>query len=496
MFDVIMQGLQASLTPLNLILVFLGTFIGVIIGALPGLGATIGIALLIPITYGMEATTALMLTAGIYVGAVYGGSITAILLGIPGTPTSTATVLDGFQMAQQGKSMEALGASTAASSFGGLVGALCLMFLAPLVSKVVFYFGVAEQFMLAIFGLSVIAISSKESFLKGLLGGVFGLAISTIGYDPITGFNRFTFGIDYLSDGIPFMVVIMGLFGVAQTIAMAEKATTVSMNSSLSGSVWTGVRAVFENFGTTMKATALGLFFGAVPGVGGGPANMISYTTAAANEKDRATFGKGNIKGVIAPEASNNATVGTALIPTLAFGIPGSTTCAVVLGLLMLHGIETGPKLFVSMPVEIYTFFWGLLFTNLALFVICIPLLKYFAKVTIVPYQILVPNIIILCVLGTFSLRKFFFDIFLALIFGVAGYFLRKAKFPMVCIVLGLVLGQLAEANLSRSLMIYKSWGFLVTRPITLALLIITILIITVPYINVEKIKRKVFQKR
>ena len=491
MGSAIVQGLIASLSLFNLLLVFAGTFIGVVIGALPGLGATIGIALLIPITYGMEPTTALILTAGIYVGAVYGGSITAILLGIPGTPTSTATVLDGFPMAQQGKSLEALGASTTASSFGGLIGAICLLFFTPFVSKLVFYFGVAEQFMLAMFGLSVIAVSSKESFLKGLLGGFFGLAISTIGFDPITGYERFTFGIPYLSDGVEFMVVIMGLFGIAQTISMAEKATTVSMSNELAGNVWTGCRAVFKYFGVTLKSTAMGLFFGAVPGVGGGPANMISYTAVASSDRERSTYGTGNIKGVIAPEASNNATVGTAMIPTLAFGIPGSTTCAVVMGLLMLHGIETGPNLFVKMPVEIYTFFWGLLFTNIALFIICIPLLKYFAKITIVPYQILIPNIIVLCILGTFSLRKFFFDIFLALLFGVIGYFLRKAKFPMVCVVLGLVLGQLAESNLSRSLLIYHSWSFLIERPITFGLLIITILIVILPYIDLKKLKKR-----
>ncbi len=496
MSHVIIEGLIAAVTPVNLLIVLFGTLIGVIIGALPGLGATTGIALLIPISYGMETSTALLLTAGIYMGAVYGGSITAIVIGIPGTPTSTATTLDGYPMAQQGRSLEALGASTMASSVGGFASALCLMFFTPLVSKVVLYFGVAEQFMLAMFGLSVIAISSRESFLKGLLGGFFGLALATVGYDPISGYDRFTFGADSLANGIPFMAIVIGLFGVSQTIAMAEEAKTVSSCSVLSGSAWDGAREVFRNYWITIKSTAIGLFLGATPGVGGGPANMIAYTAIANSSPDRDTFGKGNIKGVIAPEASNNATVGTALIPTLAFGIPGSTACAVVLGLLMLHGVDTGPKLFIDMPVTIYTFFWGLLFTCIALVIVCFPLLKFFAKVTVVPFQILVPNIIIFCVLGAFSLRGFLFDVFVAIVFGILGYFLRKAQYPMVCIVLGLVLGKLAETNLSRSLMIYKGLGFLINRPITLTLLILTIAIVVLPYVNLKSIRKRLEHKR
>jgi putative tricarboxylic transport membrane protein len=489
--NMILDGLIASCSILNLLLVFTGTLLGVIIGALPGLGPSLGIALLIPLSYGMDRVTALMLMGGIYVGSIYGGSITAILLGIPGTPNSTATVLDGFPMARQGKSLEALAASTVGSSFGGVAGALCLMFLTPVVSQFVLSFGVAEQFMLAIFGLSVIAIASKETFLKGLLGGFFGLALATIGYDPITGLERFTFGSMWLSDGVPFMVVVIGVFGIAQTIALAESAIAISQTEKLSGSIWEGVRDVFKHFGITVKATLMGLFFGAVPGVGGGPTNMIAYTTITSNEKDSDTFGKGNVKGVLVAEVSNNATVGTALIPTLAFGIPGSTAAAVVLGLMTMHGIETGPNLFVKMPLDLYTFFWGLIFTNIALSIICLPLLKYFAKVTLVPYQFIVPNIVIMCVLGVYGLRRSFFDVFLAILFGVFGYFLRKAKFPMVGIILGSVLGKAAEANLSRSLLVHKSWSFVYTRPITFAILILTLIIIALPYIDLKKLINK-----
>ncbi|MBS6951745.1 MAG: tripartite tricarboxylate transporter permease [Enterocloster asparagiformis] len=490
-FNTILEAFWTSVTLANIGMLFLGTFLGIVVGALPGLGPTIGVALLIPISYGMETSTALILMAGIYTGAVYGGSITAILLGIPGTPNSAATVLDGFEMAKQGKSMDALGASTVASGFGGLTAALCMMFFTPLVSRIVLYFGVAEQFMLAIFGLSVIAIASKENFLKGLLGGFFGLAIATIGYDPITGLDRFTFGTTLLADGIDFMVVVMGLFGIAQTFSLAEEARSISATPKLSGSVRNGAVSVLRHWKVTIRATGIGLFFGAVPGVGGGAANMIAYTSAAAASEDRESFGCGNIRGVIAPEAANNATVGSALIPTLAFGIPGSAVCAIVMGLLTMHGIDVGPKLFTKLPPELYVFFWGMLLTNFALVIIALPLMRYFAKVTLVPYQILVPNIIILCGLGTYSLRGSFFDVFMTIAFGILGYFLKKANFPTVTIVLGLVLGSLAEANLSRSLLIYKGWRFLYTRPIVLALVIITCLIIVLPYIDFKKWKKE-----
>ncbi len=311
---------------MNLILMLAGTAVGIVVGALPGLGPTTGIALLIPLTFGMSASSALLLASGIYMGAIYGGSITSILLGIPGTPTNAATCFDGYPLSRQGRCLEAQGASLMASAVGGLLSVLCLMFLTPLVSRCVLYFGASEQFMLAIFGLSVIALSSKDQFLKGLLGGFLGLAIATVGFDAITGYNRFNFGIVYLDDGIPFMAMVVGLFGLSQAITLAEEATTISTDTQLTGSVGLGAKAVFKHWGLTLRSSLIGMFFGVVPGVGGSASSMLAYSFAQRNAPDRDTFGKGNIKGVIAPEASNNATVGTALIPTLAFGIPGSPT--------------------------------------------------------------------------------------------------------------------------------------------------------------------------
>lgn len=482
-----LQGLLSAIAPINLGFMLLGTFAGIIIGALPGLGPTTGIALLIPLTFGMEPAHALLLAAGIYQGAMYGGSITSVLLGIPGTPTNTATCFDGYPLSQKGRSYEALGASLMSSAVGGFFSCICLLLFTPLVSKVVLYFGAPEQFMLAMVGLGIIAASSHESLAKGILSGFFGLAIATIGYDAITGYDRFTFGIDYMADGVEFMAIVVGLFGLSQAIILAEEARTIAGNTKLSGHLMDGVKATFKNWRITLRSSVMGMFLGVTPGAGGSAASMLAYTTAQNSEPDGDTFGEGNIKGVVAPEAANNATIGTAIIPTLAFGIPGSPTCAVLMGLLMIHNILPGPRLFMDSSSTLYTFFWGLIFTCFAIVIIGLPLLKFFAKVTVVPYQILVPAITMLCFIGSYSIRGYLFDVFVTIFFGILGYFLKKANYPMVCFVLGLILGEMAETNLSRSLIIYGNLSFLYTRPITLVLVLLLVAVIVLPIIKKRK---------
>ncbi len=485
----LLGGLLASVMPINLIYMLIGTFAGIIIGALPGLGPTTGLALLIPLTYGMDTTKALLLAAGIYQGAMYGGSITSVLLGIPGTPTNTATCFDGFPMSKNGHSREALGASLTASAIGGFFSCLVLMFLTPLMSKIVLYFGAPEQFMMAMVGLGVIAASSHESLSKGILVGFFGLLVATIGGDPLSGHDRFTFGISYLDDGVQFMTIAVGIFGLSQAIALAEEAKSISGDTKLSGKMFDGIKACFVHWKVTLRGTLLGIILGITPGAGGSAASMLAYSTTQASDPDKQSYGKGNIKGVIAPEAANNATIGSALIPTLAFGIPGSPTAAVLMGLLMIHNILPGPSLFLEAGTTLYSFFWGLLWTCFAIVIIGQPLLKFFAKVTVVPYQILVPSITILCALGAFSLRSYMFDVILTLLFGILGYYMKKARYPMVCFVLGLVLGSMAESNLSRSMIIYGNLSFIWTRPITLVLAVILVLVIAVPLIK-PRLKR------
>lgn len=485
------QGLISAFAPVNLLYMFLGVFAGIIFGALPGLGATTGIALLIPLTFGMDSTHALLLAAGIYQGALYGGSVTSVLLGIPGTPTNTATCLDGYPLSRKGRSYEALGASLGASAVGGFFSCVCLLLFTPLVSRVVLFFGAPEQFMLAMVGLGIIAASSHESLSKGILSGFFGLAVATIGYDAITGFDRFTFGISYMADGIEFMAVAVGLFGLSQVITLAEEARTIAGDTKLSGSLLDGMKAAFKYWKITLRSTLMGMFLGVTPGAGGSAASMLAYTTTKNSDPEGDTFGEGNIKGVVAPEAANNATIGTAIIPTLAFGIPGSPTCAVLMGLLMIHNIIPGPRLFVDSSSTLYTFFWGLILTCFAIVIVGMPLLRFFAKVTVVPYQILVPAVTALCFIGAYSIRGYMFDVIVMVFFGILGYFLKKAKYPLVCFVLGLILGSMAETNLSRSLIIYGDLSFLFTRPITLVLLVLLAAVIAFPLIrnrrNVKK---------
>lgn len=480
----IIVGLLASITPLNLLFLFIGTFAGIVIGALPGLGPTTGIAILIPLTYGMDPAKALLLAAGIYQGAMYGGSITSVLLGIPGTPTNTATCFDGYPMSKKGQSREALGASLIASAIGGFLSCIALMFLTPLMSKIVLLFGAPEQFMMAMVGLGIIAASSHESLSKGLLAGFFGLILATIGADQMTGLNRFTFGIMYLDDGIQFITIAVGIFGFSQAIILAEEAQTISGSTKLSGKIMSGVKSCFTNWKVTLRSSLLGVVLGITPGAGGSAAAMLAYSTTQAMDSDKDSYGKGNIKGVIASEAANNATIGGAIIPTLAFGIPGSPSAAVLMGLLMIHNIIPGPRLFLDAGSTLYTFFWGLVWTCFAIVVIALPLLRFFAKVTVVPYQILVPSIAILCSLGAYSIRSHIFDVIITLLFGILGYYMKKARYPMVCFVLGLILGPTAESNLGRSLIIYGNLSFIFTRPISLALFVLLVLVIAVPLIK------------
>lgn len=482
MTDIWIESLKQSLSFTNIGIAFLGTLSGIIVGALPGLGTPAGIALLIPFTFGLPPQTALILCGGMYVGSVYGGSITAIVLNTPGDPTSAATVLDGFPMARQGKGATALSASTMASFLGGIFGVFILMFFSPYIASMAIKFGSGEYFILAVFGLGVIALASKTAIIKGLISGFLGWTISTIGYDSISGFSRFSFGNIYLTDGIPFVPAVVGLFAISQALLLAEEGKSVSESVKLTGNVLEGIIEVFKHFRITLQSIGVGAFLGAVPGVGGTASNFLAYFIARQTSSSSKSFGEGNIEGVIAPEAANNATVGTSLIPTLVFGIPGSAGAAMFLGVLIIHGLSPGYKLFSSDSIITYTFFWGLLFANFMLPIICFPILKHLAKITTVSYIFLVPIIITLTMIGSFALRNSMYDVLIALLFGIIGYYLIKGGFSNVCFVLGLILGPIAEKNLARALIIYQGYHFLYQRPLVLIFLILTIILLIFPY--------------
>lgn len=491
----VFSGLLDSVSIMNVLWLLAGTLAGIIIGALPGIGPTVGISLLIPFTFGMEPITALILAGGIYTGGIYGGSLTAILIGVPDS-TNAATLFDGYPMARKGRSLEACSASVFASAFGGFVSALCLLFLTEPISKLVTQFGVAEQFMMSMFGLSVIAVSAKGSIIKGLISGLLGLGLSMIGYDAISGALRFDFGTIYFADGLPVVAAIVGLFGIGESLALAEEGQQISSVSEIKGRVKDGFVSTIKHWYVTLRSIIIGCILGATPGAGSSPACMISYSVTSVGplKEGEAPYGEGNVKGVIASEAANNATVGTALIPTLAFGIPGSTVAAVIMSLLTLHGIPTGTRLFVEIPTTAYTFFWSLLFANIALIILSLPLIKPLSRVTVVPYQLLIPTIIALCIIGVYSINGRMFDVALAVGIGLGAFFLKKGGFPSAPFVLGLLLGRSAEQNLSRALIVNKGFSFLYTRPICRVLAILIVLMIAVSYLPVKKWLNKLFK--
>lgn len=493
MENIIMESFFTSIGPLNLFLAILGVAIGVAFGVLPGLGPTSGLAILLPVTLYFDAAQALVFSGGVYFGAVYGGSITAILVNIPGDPTSTATIFDGYPLSQKGKALQALSASTAASTVGGIIGVLSLTLFAPLFAQLLRYFGSPEYSMLAFLGLVVIAIASRGALVKGILMGVFGMLLSSVGYDTITGFERFTFGSLYLADGIPLVAFIIGLLGVSQGLILIDEGQTIARSKELFGTLMDGIKDTFKHKRLLIQSSLIGTFLGIVPGVGGASSNFLSYLAATRTCKEPESFGTGRIEGVIAPEASNNATAAATLIPTLTFGIPGSSTAAVFLGILMLHGLNPGIMLFREQAFITYTFFWGLFLCVVVMPIIILPLLKYFARVTTVSFVFTVPTILVLCTIGTFSFRFATFDILVAYLFGIMGYFLRKCGYPLICFIMGFVLGPVVESNLARSVISYGGYSFLYERPITLSLFIVIIIMVVSASTNLKQVFLKYF---
>ena len=493
MIEVWMDAIIFAFSFLNLFLVIMGVTIGIVFGALPGLGPTLAVALMLPVTFGFEPASALIFLAGVYAGAIYGGSITAILLNAPGTPGSGATTFDGYPLARQGKAGLALGLSVTSSMFGGVFGVIMLIILSSLLAKFSIYFGSAETFMLALFGISIIAVVAKASLRKGLIAGGMGLIFSFIGQDLMTGQFRFTFDLMALSEGIPFVIGLVGLFAFSEGIRLAEEKGSVSKTGKITSSVMDGVKMTFKYPKTVIKSSIIGTFIGALPGAGLSAANFISYGEAKRKAKDPDSFGEGNPEGVIAAEASNNAVMGGSLVPTLVLGIPGNSTTAVFLSAIMLHGLRPGFDLFTTNVDVTYSLFVGLILSSLVFFILGFSFTKLFAKVTIIKNKYLIPIIFILCIVGAIALRNRFTDVYLLLIFGLVGYFLKKYGFPVVGVVLGMILGSIAERGFQQTMMIYGYSGFF-TRPVSLGIFLIIVLTMSMQFL--KPYLQKVFGKK
>lgn len=474
----LISALSNVFNPITLAAIAAGVTMGIVIGALPGLSATMGVALLLPITFGMDPGVGLPMLVALYCGAMYGGSISAILINTPGTPAAAATCLDGYPMAQRGEAGKAIGFSLTASFCGGIFSAFALLFIAPALSRVSLLFGPAEYFTLAILGLTLIATLAQGDWIKGLMSGTLGLFLATVGLDIVTAQSRFTFGQVELLGGIPLVVVLIGLFSISQALLLIEKKVKNDVEAKkVSGRILPKLRELKEVWVTILRSSIIGTFVGMIPGTGGDLATWVGYNEAKRSSKNSELFGTGIPEGVVASEAANNAVTGGALIPLLTLGIPGSSVTAVLLGGFLVHGLRPGPKFMTEYGDLSFTIIISLFVVNIFLLILGIFFGKMGVYITKVREDFLAPVIITLSVIGSYAINNSVFDVGLMFVFGLLGYIMVKCKFPTAPMVLGLVLGPIAETGLQQSLLISSgSWLIFVTKPVSLTLLILAII--------------------
>lgn len=483
--DQLIVGFMTIMEPMNFLAVFVGVLGGMILGAMPGLTAPMGVALLIPFTYGMAPVPAITMLVSLYCGATFGGSIAAILVHAPGTPAAAATTFDGYPMAQKGQAGRALGMACISSAIGGLFSVVVLIMLAPLLAEVAIKFGPPEYFALSIFGLSMISSLGSKSVAKNLLGGTIGVFIACVGMDEISGFSRYDFGLTHLMDGISFIPVMIGLFAATEIFRQAEGGIKkIVIDKKISGMLptWKDIKSVKT---TLVRSSLIGTFIGILPAEGGTVASFIGYNEAKRFSKTPEKFGTGCLEGIAAPECANNAATGGAMIPTMALGIPGSGTTAVILGALLIHGMRPGPLLFIQNADVVYAVFIGMFFANLMFLGLGLGGAKIFSQILRVPNYVLSPIILVLCLVGTYALNNNMADVWIMLIFGLVGYKMKSYGFAAAPIVLGLVLGELIEISLRRSLIVFDNNIFVFfTRPWSLLFIVLTILGLCAPMIT------------
>jgi putative tricarboxylic transport membrane protein len=483
-FDNLAVGFSVALTPVNLLYAFIGVFLGTIIGVLPGIGPMTGIALLIPITFGLPPTSAIILMAGIYYGAMYGGSTTSILVNAPGESSSVVTCFDGYAMAKQGRAGPALAAAAIGSFVAGTFATLVLMLIGPWVAAFALNFGPPEYFSLMLAGLTIVTSLAGRSLVKALLATTIGLAIATIGIDLQSGMPRYTFGNPELLDGLEFLVVAIGLFALSEVLVnLADMRQAVQERLAIKGRLWLTREDWARALPAFIRGTLSGFFVGGIAGAGAAVASFFSYGIEKKMAKHKDELGKGAIEGVAAPEAANNAAAGGALIHLLCLGIPGSGTTAIMLGALLMLGLQPGPLLFQQQP----QFVWGLIASmyigNVMLLVLNLPLVGMWVKILDIPLYLLVMFIILFSFLGVYTMNNSTQDLFLLLVFGIIGYLLRRLDIPASPIILGMVLGDLMEQALRQSLLISDgSLAIFVTRPFSLFFLFLAVVSITNPY--------------
>lgn len=472
-----LAGLTTLTDPTLVFLLLCATLGGVVIGALPGLNATTGAALLLPFTLTMDPVPAIALLTAIYCSATFAGAITAILINTPGTSASATTCLDGYPMAQRGEAGRALGLAVVSSTVGGVFSVLVLMACAPILARAAYNFAPPEYFALTLFGLSMLISVGGGSAIKNLISGAFGILLATVGTDLLTSVKRFTFESPHLYDGIGFVPVMIGVFGISELIAQAsrlnEKRERVTMDAIKLPSK-EDYRRVWK---TILRSSGIGTFIGVLPAEGATVASMIGYNEAKRWSKKPEEFGKGSPEGIAGSEAANNSATGGAMVPTLALGIPGSPTAAVILAGLLVHGLRPGPTMFTDQAEFAYAIFWSMLFVNLLFLLVGLYGARAFARVTLIPVTVLWPCVFVFSIVGAYALDQSMFDVWIAIAAGILGYFMRMYGFSVVPLAIGLILGGMLEQRLGQSMvMLDEKWWLMLSRPISLFFFILTAL--------------------
>ena len=482
----VLQGFLNVLQPMTLLLVILGTAWGLTAGALPGLSASMAVILMLPFTYGMEAIQSVVVLVSVYVGAMCGGSISAILLKTPGTPSSVATTFDGYPMAMRGEAPKALGLSITASSFGGIFSGLIMVVCAPILATWAMKFQSAEFFALSLLGLSCIASIGNEQPIKALLSACLGLLISTVGLDAISGAERFTFGQQFLMNGIDYIPVMIGAYAVAEVYrnVMKNKMMASEQEGGKGGKVKAeiiGISNIIKHWKTYLKSSVIGTIVGIIPAAGGSIAALISYSEAVRSSKHPEKFGKGAEEGIIASEAANNGAVGGSLVPTLVLGIPGGNVAAILLAAFTMHGLIPGPMLLRNQPDMLYSILIGMVLASLLLFVLGIFVAKQFSRL-----------IVTLGVVGSYSLKNSMTDVFVMFAFSFVGYFFDKYHYSTSAMILGIILGKIAENGLRKQLIVSGGdFTTFLTRPLCLVIFIVSIISFITPYYRAHKEKKR-----
>ncbi len=477
MIDALQAMGSVFLDPYLIFLIFITTIIGVVIGVLPGLGATTGAALLLPFTLTMEPVNAIAVLATIYVSATFAGSITAILINTPGTAAAAATTFDGYPLAKRGEAGRALGIAVVSSTIGGVFSVIVLCFAAPILARVAYEFRPPEYFALTLFGLSMLATISSGGTVRNLIGGIFGVWLATIGAEPTTGVERFMFGNYELYEGLGFVPVFIGLFAMSELLVQSRH-VNLAFDTIVMKAVKLPTREDYKRIWKTVtRSCGIGTFIGILPAEGATVASMIGYAEARRWSKNKEEFGKGSIEGIAGAEAANNAATGGAMVPTMVLGIPGSGTTAVILVGLLVHGLRPGPYLFTEQVDKVYQIFGAMMLANIMFLAMGLYAAKLFARISLVPLQVLWPVVFALATIGAYALNSSLLDVWIVLIFGVIGFLARRHGFAVAPIAVGLILGEMVETNLQNSLKMFDGqWWLMFTQPLALLFFVLAFL--------------------